>query len=61
MDQAEEQLLEQLVRVALEAKPAVQKNCASGLTKEVFLCLSNSLMYEPTHDGYIATEPPEEL
>ncbi|CAJ1935558.1 unnamed protein product, partial [Cylindrotheca closterium] len=58
---AKEELLKHLVAASLISKPKIYRHVPAGLTREDFICLSDSLIYEPTHSGYLTGHKPAAL
>jgi hypothetical protein len=54
---AEEDLINYLVIASAESKPTKYAHVAAGLSSDDFICLKNSLFYEPTCSGYLSGEP----
>jgi hypothetical protein len=60
-DEAEEKMLTDLAEASSRSKPTRYYHFAAGLSREHFICLSNSLKYKPTHFGNLTGEAPDAL
>lgn len=58
---AEEVLLTKLVDLSKHSKPNSASQVAAWFSRDDFVCLSNSLMYERTDMGFLTAEPPAAL
>ena len=60
-DAAEERLLTDLVEASSQSTPKKYAHVPAGLTRDYCICLSNRIMFERTHSGYLAGEAPAAL